>query len=154
MNNLPYPAPQVHLPRDGGFFLNLADLRPAKVVLFFYPRDNTSSCTIEAKTFTSFLSQFEALNTRVIGISKDTIKSHDKFVSKHNLKVPLLSDENNNVCESFNVWKEKSMYGKTYFGIERSTFLIDSDGQVVREWRKIKVSGHVEAVLAALKELS
>lgn len=154
MNNLPYPAPQVHLPRDGGYFLNLADLRPAKVVLFFYPRDNTSSCTVEAKTFTSFLSQFEALNTRVIGISKDTIKSHDKFVSKHNLKVPLLSDENNNVCESFNVWKEKSMYGKTYFGIERSTFLIDSDGQVVREWRKIKVSGHVEAVLAALKELS
>ena len=154
MNNLPYPAPQVHLPRDGGYFLNLADLRPAKVVLFFYPRDNTSSCTIEAKTFTSFLSQFEALNTRVIGISKDTIKSHDKFVSKHNLKVPLLSDENNDVCESFNVWKEKSMYGKTYFGIERSTFLIDSDGQVVREWRKIKVSGHVEAVLAALKELS
>ena len=154
MNNLPYPAPQVHLPRDGGFFLNLADLRPAKVVLFFYPRDNTSSCTVEAKTFTSFLSQFEALNTRVIGVSKDTIKSHDKFVSKHNLKVPLLSDENNNVCESFNVWKEKSMYGKTYFGIERSTFLIDSDGQVVREWRKIKVSGHVEAVLAALKELS
>ena len=154
MNNLPYPAPQVHLPRDGGYFLNLADLRPAKVVLFFYPRDNTSSCTNEAKTFTSFLSQFEALNTRVIGISKDTIKSHDKFVSKHNLKVPLLSDENNNVCESFNVWKEKSMYGKTYFGIERSTFLIDSDGQVVREWRKIKVSGHVEAVLAALKELS
>ena len=154
MNNLPYPAPQVHLPRDGGYFLNLADLRPAKVVLFFYPRDNTSSCTLEAKTFTSFLSQFEALNTRVIGISKDTIKSHDKFVSKHNLKIPLLSDENNNVCESFNVWKEKSMYGKTYFGIERSTFLIDSDGQVVREWRKIKVSGHVEAVLAALKELS
>ena len=154
MNNLPYPAPQVHLPRDGGYFLNLADLRPAKVVLFFYPRDNTSSCTVEAKTFTSFLSQFEALNTQVIGISKDTIKSHDKFVSKHNLKVPLLSDENNNVCESFNVWKEKSMYGKTYFGIERSTFLIDSDGQVVREWRKIKVSGHVEAVLAALKELS
>ena len=154
MNNLPYPAPQVHLPRDGGYFLNLADLRPAKVVLFFYPRDNTSSCTIEAKTFTSFVSQFEALNTRVIGISKDTIKSHDKFVSKHNLKVPLLSDENNNVCESFNVWKEKSMYGKTYFGIERSTFLIDSDGLVVREWRKIKVSGHVEAVLAALKELS
>ena len=154
MNNLPYPAPQVHLPRDGGYFLNLADLRPAKVVLFFYPRDNTSSCTVEAKTFTSFLSQFEALNTRVIGISKDTIKSHDKFVSKHNLKVPLLSDENNNVCESFNVWKEKSMYGKTYFGIERSTFLIDSDGQVVREWRKTKVSGHVEAVLAALKELS
>ena len=154
MNNLPYPAPQVHLPRDGGYFLNLADLRPAKVVLFFYPRDNTSSCTVEAKTFTSFLSQFEALNTRVIGVSKDTIKSHDKFVSKHNLKVPLLSDENNNVCESFNVWKEKSMYGKTYFGIERSTFLIDSDGQVVREWRKIKVSGHVEAVLAALKELS
>ena len=154
MNNLPYPAPQVHLPRDGGYFLNLADLRPAKVVLFFYPRDNTSSCTVEAKTFTSFLSQFEALNTRVIGISKDTIKSHDKFVSKHNLMVPLLSDENNNVCESFNVWKEKSMYGKTYFGIERSTFLIDSDGQVVREWRKIKVSGHVEAVLEALKELS
>ena len=153
MNNLPYPAPQVHLPRNGGYSLNLADLRPAKVVLFFYPRDNTSSCTVEAKTFTSFLSQFEALNTRVIGISKDTIKSHDKFVSKHNLKVPLLSDENNNVCESFNVWKEKSMYGKTYMGIERSTFIINGKGLVVKEWRKVKVSGHVNEVLQEIEKI-
>ena len=147
-------APDFSLLNQHGEIKTLSDYAGDWLLVYFYPRDNTSSCTIEAKTFTSFLPQFEALNTRVIGISKDTIKSHDKFVSKHNLKVPLLSDENNNVCESFNVWKEKSMYGKTYFGIERSTFLIDSDGQVVREWRKIKVSGHVEAVLAALKELS
>ncbi|MAT87948.1 MAG: peroxiredoxin [Aestuariivita sp.] len=154
MTNLPYPAPQVHLPRDGGDFLNLADLRPAAVVLFFYPRDNTSSCTIEAKTFTSFLSKFEALNTKVIGISKDTVNSHDKFVAKQKLKIPLMSDENNDVCQNFDVWKEKSMYGNTFFGIERSTFLIDAEGQVVREWRKVKVSGHVEAVLEAVKGLS
>jgi peroxiredoxin Q/BCP len=154
MTNLPYPAPQVHLPRDGGDIMNLADLKPSAVVLFFYPRDNTSGCTVEAKTFTSLLPEFEALNTKAIGISKDSVKSHDKFVLKQNLKVPLLSDEDGDVCEKFDVWKEKSMYGKTYFGIERSTFLVNSEGQVVREWRKVKVAGHVVAVLEAVKELS
>ena len=89
----------------------------------------------------------------MIGISKDSVKSHDKFVSKQGLKVPLLSDENDDICEKFDVWKEKSMYGKSYFGIERSTFLIDGTGNVVKEWRKVKVPGHVEDVLAAVKEL-
>ena len=153
MPNLPYPAPNVHLPRDGEGSIDLADLRPANVVLFFYPRDNTSACTKEAVGFTEKLSEFDALNTKVVGISKDSVKSHDKFVSKQGLKVALLSDESNNVCEKFGVWKEKSMYGKTYFGIERSTFLIDGDGNVIKEWRKVKVPGHVDAVLKAVAEL-
>ncbi len=152
MANLPYPAPNVHLPRDGEGSINLADLRPANVVLFFYPRDNTSGCTKEAVDFTEKLLEFEALNTKVIGISKDSVKSHNKFVAKQGLTVALLSDENDDVCEKFEVWKKKSMYGKTYFGIERSTFLIDGAGDVVKEWRKVKVSGHVDAVLAAVKE--
>ena len=153
MTNLPYPAPNVHLPRDGEGSIDLADLRPSNVVLFFYPRDNTSACTKEAVGFTEKLSDFDVLNTKVIGISKDSVKSHDKFVAKQRLKVALLSDESNDVCEKFDVWKEKSMYGKTYFGIERSTFLIDGSGNVIKEWRKVKVPGHVDAVLEAVKEL-
>ena len=153
MTNLPYPAPNVHLPRDGEGSIDLADLRPSNVVLFFYPRDNTSGCTKEAVGFTERLLEFDALNTKVIGISKDSVKSHDKFVAKQGLKVALLSDESNNVCEKFGVWKEKSMYGKTYFGIERSTFLIDGAGNVIKEWRKVKVPGHVDAVLEAVEKL-
>ena len=152
MANLPYPAPNVHLPRDGDGSINLADLRPSNVVLFFYPRDNTSGCTKEAVGFSEKLLDFEALNTKVLGISKDSVKSHDKFVAKQGLKVALLSDENDDVCEKFGVWREKSMYGKSYFGIERSTFLIDGAGNVVKEWRKVKVPGHVDAVLEAVKE--
>ena len=135
MTNLPYPAPNVHLPRDGEGSIDLADLRPSNVVLFFYPRDNTSGCTKEAVSFTEKRSEFDALNTKVIGISKDSVKSHDKFVAKQGLKVALLSDESNDVCEKFEVWREKSMYGKTYLGIERSTFLIDGAGNVIKEWR-------------------
>ena len=153
MLSLPYPAPNVHLPRDGEGSIDLADLRPSNVVLFFYPRDNTSGCTKEAVGFTERLLEFDALNTKVIGISKDSVKSHDKFVAKQGLKVALLSDESNDVCEKFEVWKEKSMYGKTYFGIERSTFLIDGAGNVIKEWRKVKLSGHIDAVLEAVKEL-
>ena len=153
MLNLPYPAPNVHLPRDGEGSIDLANLRPSNVVLFFYPRDNTTGCTKEAVAFSEKLSEFDALNTKVIGVSKDSVKSHDKFVAKQGLKVALLSDENNDLCETFEVWKEKSMYGKTYFGIERSTFLIDGAGNVVKEWRKVKVPGHVDAVLEAVKEL-
>ena len=153
MPNLPYPAPNVHLPRDGEGSIDLAILRPSNVVLFFYPRDNTSACTKEAVAFSAKLSEFDALNTKVIGVSKDSVKSHDKFVAKQGLKVALLSDENTDLCEKFEVWKEKSMYGKTYFGIERSTFLIDGAGNVIKEWRKVKVPGHVDAVLEAVKEL-
>jgi len=153
MTNTPYEAPSVTLPVSGGGTLSLADLRPNKVVLFFYPKDNTPGCTKEAIGFSELVSESEAAGTKVVGISKDSLKSHDKFVEKQSLTVPLLSDENDAVCEAFDVWKEKSMYGKTYMGIERSTFLIDGSGQVVREWRKVKVPGHVEEVLEAAKAL-
>ena len=153
MSNLPYPAPDVQLPRDGGETINLADFRPAAVVLFFYPRDNTSGCTKEAQAFSALQADFERIGVYVVGISKDSVKSHDKFVEKQNLTIPLLSDENSDVSEQFKVWKEKSMYGKTYFGIERSTFLINGQGEIVQEWRKVKVTGHAEDVLEAAKSL-
>ncbi len=153
MSSLPYPAPTVDLPRNGGGTLNLADLRPNKVVVFFYPKDNTPGCTKEAIGFTEAAEEFSKLGVELVGISKDSIKSHEKFIEKQNLNVILLSDEHGTVCEDFNVWTEKSMYGKTYMGIERSTFLIDGSGQVAQEWRKVKVPGHVEEVLAAAKNL-
>ena len=153
MSNLPYPAPDVQLLRDGGETINLADFRPSAVVLFFYPRDNTSGCTKEAQAFSALKADFEKIGVIVVGISKDSVKSHDKFVEKQNLTVPLLSDEDNNVSEKFEVWKEKSIYGKTYFGIERSTFLINGQGEIVQEWRKVKVTGHAEGVLEAAKSL-
>ena len=153
MSDLPKAAPTVALPRDGGTVLDISNLRPDWVVLFFYPRDDTSGCTKQALAFTALQADFAALNTQVIGISKDSVTSHDKFVTKYQLTIPLLSDKSGTVSEAFGVWKEKSMYGKTYMGIERSTFLINADGQIVSEWRKIKVPGHVEAVLQALKDL-
>ena len=153
MSDLPKAAPTVALPRDGGTVLDISNLRPDWVVLFFYPRDDTSGCTKQALAFTALQADFAALNTQVIGISKDSVTSHDKFVTKYQLTIPLLSDESDTVSEAFGVWKEKSMYGKTYMGIERSTFLINADGQIVSEWRKVKVPSHVEAVLQALKDL-
>ena len=153
MSSLPYPAPTVELPRDGGEILNLASLRPNKVVLFFYPKDNTPGCTKEAIGFTEAADAFAAIGVTLVGISKDSVTSHEKFIAKQNLNVILLSDEHGTVCEDFDVWKEKSMYGKTYLGIERSTFLIDGNGHVVREWRKVKVPGHVDDVLAVAKDL-
>jgi len=153
VSSLPYPAPTVELPRDGGEILNLTSLRPNKVVLFFYPKDNTPGCTKEAIGFTEAADAFAAIGVTLVGISKDSVTSHEKFIAKQNLNVILLSDEHGTVCEDFNVWKEKSMYGKTYLGIERSTFLIDGNGHVVREWRKVKVPGHVDDVLAAAKDL-
>ena len=153
MSDLPKAAPTVALPRDGGTVLDISNLRPGWVVLFFYPRDDTSGCTKQALAFTALQADFAALNTQVIGISKDSVTSHDKFVTKYQLTIPLLSDESGTVSEAFGVWKEKSMFGKTYMGIERSTFLINADGQIVSEWRKVKVPGHVEAVLQALKDL-
>ena len=153
MSDTPYPAPEVNLPRDGGEMLNLADLHPNGVVLFFYPKANTPGCTKESIGFSEAQAEFKALGYDIVGISKDPVKAQDKFVEKQSLTVPLLSDENGTVSEDFGVWKEKSMYGKTYMGIERSTFLINGEGQVMREWRKVKVPGHVEAVLEAIKEL-
>jgi peroxiredoxin Q/BCP len=146
-------APDFTLPRDGGDRISLSDLRPNPVVLFFYPRDDTSGCTKEAVAFSGLKSEFDAAGAHVIGISKDSIASHEKFRDKHDLTVPLLSDAEDEICEAYGVWKEKNMYGKTFLGIERSTFLIDGAGRVARVWRKVKVPGHAEEVLEAVRAL-
>ena len=153
MATTPYPAPEVILPNETGDIIDIKDFRPNMVVLFFYPRDNTSGCTREAKDFTENIELFNNLNINVFGISKDSISSHEKFIKKQNLTIPLLSDEAGNVCEDFGVWKEKSMYGKIYMGIERSTFIIDGSGSVTHEWRKVKVANHVAEVLETVKKL-
>ena len=144
-------APEFSLPASGGQTLSLAGNLP--LVLFFYPRDNTPGCTKEAIAFTGMEAEFSALGVKIWGISADSIASHEKFVAKHALNMPLLSDEDNAVCEAYGVWKEKSMYGKTYMGIERSTFLIDAEGRIARVWRRVKVPGHVEEVLEAAQSL-
>ena len=146
-------APDFTLPASGGGEVTLSALRGSPVVLYFYPRDDTSGCTKEAIAFTGLKDAFEAAGVKVFGISKDSVASHDKFVSKHDLGVTLLSDEGSDTCEKYGVWKEKSMYGKTFWGIERSTFLIDAEGRIAREWRKVKVPGHAEEVLEAVKAL-
>ena len=146
-------APDFTLPRDGGGEVTLSALRPQKVVLYFYPRDDTSGCTKEAVGFTEAAEAFAGAGAVVVGISKDSVASHDKFVKKHGLNVILGSDEGSDVCERYGVWVEKSMYGKKYMGIERATFLIDGDGRIVQVWEKVKVPGHVEAVLEAAKAL-
>ena len=143
-------APDFTLPRDGGETLTLSALQPKTVVLFFYPKDDTSGCTKEAIGFTENLAAFEAAGATVIGISKDSVKKHDKFIAKHELGVPLVSDEESDVCEQYGTWVEKSMYGKKYMGIERSTFVIDGKGKISHVWRKVKVPGHVDAVLEAV----
>lgn len=146
-------APLFNLPVSGGEMLNLADLRGTPVVLFFYPKDDTSGCTKEAISFTEALPQFDALEVKVVGCSKDTVAKHDKFTAKHELGMPLLSDIEGTACETYGVWKEKQMYGKTYMGIERTTVLIDANGQIAQIWPKVKVAGHVDAVLDAAKQL-
>jgi peroxiredoxin Q/BCP len=147
------PAPDVALPRDGGGDFTLADAAGKAVVLYFYPKDDTSGCTLEAVDFSRRLPDFEAAGAVVVGVSKDTVKSHDKFRDKHGLGVVLLSDADSDVAERYGVWREKSMYGRKYMGIERATFLIAPDGKLARVWRKVKVPGHVDEVLAAAKAL-
>lgn len=147
------PAPDFTLPRDGDQTITLSALRPAKVVVYFYPKDDTSGCTLEAQEFTARLADFTAAGATVIGISKDSAKSHDKFCKKYGLSIVLASDEVGTTCEDYGVWAQKSMYGKTYMGIERSTFLIDAQGTVANAWRKVSVKGHVEDVLAAVRAL-
>lgn len=140
-------------PGTGGTDVTLSALRPAPVVLFFYPRDDTSGCTRENEAFTALLPDFTALGVKVFGLSKDSIASHDKFMAKKALTVPLLSDEHGTVCEDYGIWTEKSMYGKKFMGIERSTFLIDGSGRIAKRWSKVKVPGHAEDVLNAVKDL-
>lgn len=148
-----HDAPDFTLPRDGGEDVSLAAQQPAPVVLFFYPKDDTSGCTKEALAFTDLADAFAATGAKVFGISKDTVAKHNKFRDKHSLGIPLLSDAESEVCEAYGVWKEKKMYGKTYMGIERTTVLIDGTGKVVQVWPKVKVPGHAEAVLEAVKAL-
>ena len=146
-------APDFTLPRNGGAVLALSSLRPGKVVLYFYPKDDTPGCTLEAQDFTARLADFTAAGATVIGVSKDSVKAHDKFCKKHGLGIVLVSDENGTNCEDYGVWLEKSMYGKTYMGIERTTVLIDGAGQVARVWNKVSVKGHADEVLTAVRSL-
>ena len=146
-------APDFTLPRDGGGTITLSQLRGQPVVLFFYPKDDTEACTTEAKDFTAAKADFDAAGVALIGLSPDPVKKHDKFVKKHELGVPLASDESLQTLEAYGVWKEKSMYGRTYMGVERTTLLIDTAGKIAEVWSKVKVKGHVEAVLDAAKKL-
>ncbi len=146
-------APDFTAPTDGGGKVTLSKLRGRKVVLYFYPKDDTSGCTAEACGFRDDFPKFGKLDATVIGVSRDSVASHDKFKKKHELPFILASDEKGEVCERYGVWVEKSMYGRKYMGIERATFLIDEKGVVRGLWRKVKVPGHVEAVLACAKAL-
>lgn len=153
MLNAGETAPDFSLPRDGGGEISLSALKGRKVVLYFYPKDDTPGCTLEGIDFTRLKDGFDAAGTVVIGMSKDSAKSHDKFCKKHGLGIILASDENGDTCERYGVWMEKSMYGKTYMGIQRATFLIGADGKIARVWPKVSVDGHAQDVLDAAKAL-
>ncbi len=146
-------VPDVKLVATDGREISPLDFKGQKLVLYFYPKDDTSGCTREAQDFSALAEEFEKSGTWVLGVSKDDSKSHEKFTSKYDLKVPLATDPDGSVCEAFGVWTEKSMYGRKYMGIERATFLIDRDSIVKRVWRKVKVPGHAEQVLEAAREL-
>jgi len=146
-------APDFDLPADGGGHARLADYKGKKVVLYFYPKDDTSGCTSEAQGFTAAAADFAAAGAVVIGVSKDPVKSHDKFKAKYDLKILLGSDEDGKAVEAYGVWVEKSMYGRKYMGVDRSTFLIDGEGRLAKVWRKVKVTGHVAEVLKAAQGL-
>lgn len=144
-------APDFSMPTDGGGSISLSDFAGKSVVLYFYPRDDTPGCTKEAIGFTQQIGVFEAAGVAVVGVSKDTVAKHGKFRDKHELKVILASDAESDVTERYGAWVEKKMYGKTYMGIERCTYLIGPDGVIREVWRKVKVPGHVDAVLEAVK---
>ncbi len=146
-------APDFTLPRDGGGEVSLTSLRGRKVVLYAYPKDNTPACTEEAIAFNRLRKEFADSGTDLIGVSPDSARRHDNFKRKHGLDFPLLADEAQALASAYGIWVEKSMYGRKYMGIERSTFLIDTEGRLVRIWRKVKVEGHAEEVLAATRAL-
>jgi thioredoxin-dependent peroxiredoxin len=145
-------APQFELPADGGSTVSLEKMRGRKVVLYFYPKDDTSGCTLEAKNFNDLRGAFAEANTDIIGLSADSVASHDKFKKKYGLGFSLASDEAKATLEAYGVWVEKSMYGKKYMGIERTTVLVDSGGKIAQIWNKVKVPGHAEEVLAAAQK--
>ncbi|WP_099828022.1 thioredoxin-dependent thiol peroxidase [Oceaniglobus indicus] len=147
-------APDFTLPRDGGGTVSLADLAGAPVVVYFYPRDDTPGCTREAIDFSEKAADFAARGATVLGISADSVAKHDRFRDKHDLSIALLSDEDAAVCTAYGVWVEKKMYGKTFMGIERATFVVGADGTIAQVWRKVKVPGHVDEVQAAVGELT
>jgi thioredoxin-dependent peroxiredoxin len=147
------PAPPFSLPRDGGGTSSLADFRGKKLVLYFYPRADTPGCTREAQAFSTLRKQFEAAGAAVLGVSADPVKAQDAFKKKYDLSIPLASDEAHEMLKDYGVWAEKSMYGRRFMGIERTTFLIGPEGRVARIWRKVRVDGHAHEVLAAAKAL-
>lgn len=143
-------APDMEVATSDGGKVNLGS--PGKpLVLYFYPKDDTSGCTREAQDFTALAGDFRNAGASVIGVSRDPMKKHEKFIGKYDLKVPLASDEDGRISDAFGTWVQKSMYGRKYMGMERSTFLIGPDGKVLKEWRKVKVPGHAEAVLTAVR---
>ena len=146
-------APQFQLPRDGGDILTLSDFAGKPIVLYFYPKDDTTACTQEAIDFTRLKPQFEQAEAVVIGMSPDSTKKHDKFKAKHQIGIDLVSDETLKTLNDYGVWVEKTMYGRKYMGVERATFLIGRDGRIARIWRKVRVPGHAEEVLEAVRAL-
>lgn len=146
-------APDFKLPADGGGEVSLSSFKGRPVVLYFYPKDDTTGCTKEAIGFRDALPEFDKAGAAVIGVSKDSVARHDRFKAKHDLNFPLVSDEAGELCEAYGTWVEKSMYGRKYMGIERATFLIGPDGKIRNVWRKVKVPGHVDEVLSAVKAL-
>lgn len=146
-------APLFKLPRDGGAEASLADFAGRSLVLYFYPKDDTSGCTAEAIDFNRLAADFAKAGAAIVGVSPDPVKKHDKFRDKYELGFPLVSDEAKTMLEAYGVWVEKSMYGRKYMGVERSTFLIDGKGKIARIWRKVKVPGHADEVLAAVRAL-
>ncbi len=149
------PAPDFTLEATGGKTISLSDFHGKKnVVLYFYPKDNTPGCTTEGQNFRDAYDQFQQLDTEILGVSRDSVRTHENFKKKHEFPFDLVSDPDEIACKAFDVIKEKKLYGKVHMGIERSTFLIDKNGILVREWRKVKVKGHVDEVLEAVRELS
>ena len=141
-------APAITVEASDGSTINLA--APGQpLVLYFYPKDDTSGCTREAQDFTALAPEYAKAGVKVVGVSRDPMKSHDKFIGKYSLAVPLVSDENGRISDAFGTWVQKSMYGRKYMGMERATFLISADGRVLKEWRKVKVPGHAQEVLEA-----
>ena len=147
------PAPDFTLDRDGGGRVSLSGLKGRKVVLYFYPKDDTSGCTAEAKDFNALLPDFAKAGADVVGVSPDSVASHDKFARKYGLCFPLVADVEKGMLMAYGVWAEKSMYGRKYMGVERTTVLVDAKGRVARVWNKVKVPGHAAEVLAAAKAL-
>ncbi len=139
---------------SNGKIVSLEDFKGKNVIVYFYPKDNTPGCTTEACSFRDSFEEFQSSETIILGISKDSIKKHNGFIEKHNLPFLLLSDEDGKVCEDYGVWQLKKMMGKEYMGIVRSTFLIDKDGNLVKEWKAVKVNGHIEEVLEFVKEMN